>query len=139
MAVHFSLDGTPNRFEPPIGFAISMSIAIGIMAAVFMGASMLLAVCATRMPTLVNIPNRDHWLNKENRPATIRRVRSFLEMSGFGTMLFVLFLQWEIFQANQVVPPLLRDYLLYAAGILVAYIIFDQIRLYRSFCLPKEQ
>ena len=137
VAVHFSFDGTANRFESPIVSAISMSIFVGIIAAVFIGASALVPMYATRMPERVNIPNRYYWLNEENRPQTIRRFCFSVERIGIGMMLFILFLQWEIFQANRTVSPLIfRDYLLY---LFVAYIIFDQVRLYRSFCrLPED-
>ena len=137
-AVHFGLDGTANRWEPPIVSAISMSIFAGMMAAVFIGVSVGVSMSANHMPQLMNLPNRDYWLNEENRPATIRRIRFPLEMIGIGTMFFILFLQWEIFQANQTIPPVLRDSSLYAVGILFAYILFEQVRLWRSFRLPKN-
>ena len=137
IAVHFSFDGTANRFESPIVSAISMSIFVGIMAAVFIGASA--PHLMTRKPELINIPNRDYWLNEANRQQTIIRLCSSLGRIGFGVMLLILFSQWELFRANQMVPPVLHSYLFYAIGILVAYIFFDQVRLYRSFCrLPED-
>ena len=138
IAVHFSLDGTAGRFESPIVSAISMSIIVGIAAAVFIGLSALVSRSA-HMPELFNMPNREYWLNDENRPKTIRRICSSIDMIGIGTMLFILFLQWEMFQANQRVPPILRSYMLYAFGVFVTYIVFDQVRLYRLFCrLPED-
>jgi len=39
IAVHFTLDGRANRFEPPIANAVMMSVLIGIMGAVVLGVS----------------------------------------------------------------------------------------------------
>jgi len=139
IAVHFDFNGVPNRFEPPIVTAIFISVLSGIIAAVFIGASALTSMSATHMHQLINIPNRDYWLNEENRLKTVVRLCSSFERIGFWTMLLILFSQWELFRANQMVPPVLHSYLFYAIGIFVAYIFFDQMRLYWSFCrLPKN-
>ena len=138
--MHFSLDGTPNSFMPAIANAVLMTIFTGIIAAIMLGTSALVAMAATHMPEHFNVPNREYWLNDENRPGTILRVCFSCEMIGVGTMLFILYVQWIIFRANQTAPPNLDGLMLMCvAGVFVAYIVFDQVRLYRSFCrLPEE-
>ena len=127
----------------PIEFAITMSISVGITAAVFIGISALMSMSVTRMPESINIPNREYWLNDVNRLKTIRRLCSSCEMIGVGTMFFLLNIQWITFCANQTAPPNLDVLMLMCAvgvfGIFVAYIVFDQVCLYRSFCrLPED-
>jgi hypothetical protein len=47
----------------------------------------------------INMPNSEYWLNEENRPKTVRRFCSYAEFIGVVSMLYLLFLQWEIFKA----------------------------------------
>ena len=60
---------------------------------------------------------------------------------GAGSMLIILLVQWELFQANRTVPPtkLNAVVLLCATGILVAVIIFESVRFSLSYRLPKEK
>ena len=136
IAVHFSLDGTPNRFEPPIVTAMMMSVTVIFTGAIFLGISLLAPIMP---PNLWNMPNRDYWLNDENRPQTIRRVCCSLELMGILTMLLFLLLQWEFVRANLIDPPKLSINILhFGLGIYLATITFETVRLCWSFRLPKE-
>jgi len=101
----------------------------------FLGTSWLLSILPS---SSFNIPNRDYWLNEENRPKTIQRVSGFLVSMGFYTMLFFLAVQWKVFRANQVVPPKSDlTLLLYGGIILVAIITVETVHLCLAFRLPK--
>ena len=91
------------------------------------------------MPELFNIPNRDYWLNDDNRPKTTRLLCSIIEIIGIATMLWILLIQWELFRVNQMVSPQgPHVYLYYATGIYLAVVLFACILPLWSFRLPKE-
>ena len=133
MANHFSLNGTPNRFEPPLINAVAMCVITGFI--VFM------VRCFSKLSTSIySIPNRDYWLSEYNRPKMIRRLRSFWDSLGFGANLLLLFFQWEMLQANQTIPPHATPFaLVYACTALFVFIVVEIIRLYLSFRLPKTE
>ena len=137
MANHFDLDGTPNGFMSPAKSALVMSIFCVLGGGICLGISLLTPIIPTEC---INMPNRDHWLNEENRPKTIRRIRSYTELIGIGTMLFFLLLQWEVFQANQTVPPkLLGSNAWFGYGVLLVVLTIETVRFYFTFRLPKEK
>jgi uncharacterized membrane protein len=138
MANHFNLAGQADGFASPMDNAILMSILISVMAAIFLGTSGLMTKIATHMPTQVNIPNRDYWMNEENRPETIRRLRSFMDSMGFWLMAIFLFLQYETFSANQMVPPALNSVQLWIVlGTFLFLMLYETVRLFSLFRLPK--
>jgi len=135
MAVHFAADGVPDGWGLPLVNALLMSLVVGIMAVSILGTSWLITIAPSYS---FNMPNRDYWMSEERRPETIRRIRSFCEWLGVWTMLFFLLIQWQIFQANQTVPPKPISIGLYV-GILLFVIIFETVRSFLSFRLPKEK
>ena len=139
VAIHFGANGMPNGWASPIPNAILLSITTAIMGAGILGCSFLTALCAEHMPEHFNIPNRDYWLNEENRPKTIRRICSFTEFIGIGIMLFFLFVQWEIFWANQKVPVIVSDNVWVAVVVLFVSLGIETVRLFLAFRLPKEK
>ena len=137
VAIHFDANGMPNGWASPIANAILMSLITVIVGATVLGCSFLTAFCAEHMPEHFNIPNRDYWLNEENRPQTIRRVCSYTELVGIGSMFFMLFIQWDIFRANQVDPVILSDNVWIACGVLFILLTIETVRLYLAFRLQK--
>ena len=140
MVTTWGLDGKPSGFMSPITSAVIMSVTVALTGAIILGVSFFMSFATLHMPESFNIPNRDYWLNEENRPITVRRICSNVELIGVGTMFFILFVNWELFRANQTVPPgKPSDMLTYAVGVLLAAITFDCVRMLRSFRLPKEK
>ena len=135
VAVHFGIHGTPNGWDSPISNAIMMSIVIGLLAVIFLCMSLSMSI----FPSFCySVPNRNYWLNEENRSQTIRRLRSFIKLSGIVVFLFFLFIQWEIFQANQRVPMTLNMIEIWIGmGIFIVFVLVESIRLHLSFRLPK--
>jgi len=110
MANHFSLNGAPTRFEPPIVTAEAMSVSVGVVAYFLVGFS---------------------------RVKTVRRIHSFFDSLGIMTLLFLLLFQWKIFQANQIVPPHSNSIVVLYGWVIIA--VFINIQLGRLlFRLPKE-
>ena len=137
MAIHFGLDGTPNGFAHPITYAMSMSIFVGIVAVLFPSISL---VTARTPSSWINIPNRNYWLNEENRPKTLRRLCSSIELCGIAMMLVLLFMQWEFLRASQKVPPKLNNgFFWFGICLLLVFITIEHVRLYLSFRLPTDK
>jgi len=141
MAVHFATDGSVNRFDSPIVYAVIMSVVACFVTAIMFGVSFFTSFASTHMPESVNIPNRDYWMNEENRTKTIRRLCYPGELIGIGTLLLILLIQWELVRGNLMVPPGQPNItvLMCGTGVLLAVIVFVSIHTYRSFCLPKKE
>jgi uncharacterized membrane protein len=140
MAIHFDINGTPNGFASPIANALLMSVFTSFIAVSLLGTSCMCSFAITHSPEFVNIPNRDYWLNEENRPKTIRRCCFFIEIIGIGTILFMLFIDIELFRVNLTVPPgkLNANVTFYATIVLLAVIVLELVRLCLAFRLPKS-
>ena len=130
-------EGASNELAIHLTIAVLICFGFGFVAALFLGGSWLMTIVS---PTDFRIPNREYWTNKENFPQTIRRIRFSIELMGIGILLFVLFLQWEHFQFLKTVSPEHNPVVLWFVGsILVAAVIFENLRLLWSFRLPKEK
>jgi len=138
VAVHFGIDGVPTRFAPPMESAVMMSVNVFIMGALFFGVSLLMPIIPSKY---INLPNnRDYWLNEENRPKTMRRICSSIELIGVITMFFMLLAQWETFRANQMVPPKLAESnVWFGTGVQLVCVAIVIVRLLLAFRLPKEK
>jgi uncharacterized membrane protein len=141
MAVHFATDGSVNRFDSSIVYAVIMSVVACFVAAIMFGVSFFTSFASTHMPESVNIPNRDYWMNEENRPKTIRRLSYPGELIGVGTLLLILLIQWELVRVNLTVPPGQPSIsvLMCSTGVLLAVIVFENVRVFLSFRLPKSE
>ena len=128
--------GGADGLTHPIMYAMLMSIFVSIIAAVFLGVSLLITI----YPSWCNIPNRGYWLSEEKLPKTIRRLCSSIELYGIAMMLLILSHQWELSQANQKVPPQLSgDYFLFQLFALPVLAIVEIIWLHISFPCRKTK
>jgi hypothetical protein len=135
----WGLDGKPSGIMSPITYALVMSIGGVFVGAIILVCSLIIATGAEHYPESINIPNREYWLNEENRPKTARRLCSSAEFIGVASMLFMLLCEWEIFKANQMVPPKMDNNVHIGAGILLVIIAIDTVYMLWSFRLPKEK
>jgi len=125
-----SLPWQPDAFA----FAVLISVFVSLLTALaFVVASM----SFLSMPwTWWGTPNRDYWLNEENRPEAIRRCRFFIDKMGVAGMLFILFVQWAPFQIGREVFLAYRNYILAAFLVIIT---FEFVRYWYSFYrLPKN-
>ena len=141
MAVHFATDGSVNRFDSPIVYAVIMSVVACFVTSIIFGISFFTSFSTTHMQEFVNIPHRDYWMNEENRPKTVRRLCYTGELIGLGTLLLILLIQWELVRVNLTVPPRQPSIsiLMYGIGVLLAVIVFENVRVFLSFRLPKSE
>ena len=142
IAVHYSPDGTVNRYESPFFFVALSCLLPCIIAPFILGISFMVSFMVMHTPEQFNIPNSDYWMNEENRPKTARRIAAFtIDLFGVGIMLFFLFIHGELVRVNLTVPPGQPnvEMLLYAFIILLAVWAFGFVYLYLSFRLPKTE
>lgn len=86
---------------------------------------------------MINIPNREYWLERERRPESLVKIGGFLAEFGFFINLFMMGIFLLTFYANRngIAMPatgmftLLGGFLLYVAGWLK--------RFYQAFKIPK--
>jgi len=125
-----SLPWQPDAFAR----AVLVSIAVSLLAVL---AFVVSSMSFLSMPwTWWGTPNRDYWLNEENRPEAIRRCRFFIGKTGVAGMLFILFVQWAAFQIGREVFLAYRNYILAA---FFAFLTFELVRYYYSFYrLPED-
>jgi hypothetical protein len=134
----WGLDGKPSGVMSPITYALVMSIGSVFVGAIILGCSLLIATGAEHYPESINIPNREYWLNEENRPKTVRRICASAEFIGVASMLFMLLCEWEIFKANQLVTPIMDNNNVHiGAAVMLGAVTIEIIRLLWSFRLPK--
>lgn len=90
-------------------------------------------------PRFVNIPNKEYWLQEENRPAFKQKFQHL--MDRFGTAFFVFFFCIGILtvQANLSHPVRLNESVfLLVLVFFLAYTVVWTIGLFRSFRVPQE-
>ena len=140
IAVHFSPDGTVNRYESPFSFVALACILPCIIASFMLGISFMMSFSVMHMPEQFNMPNSDYWINEENRPKTAQRIAAFtIDLFGIGMMLLFLFIHGELVRVNLTVPPGQPnvEMLCYAPIVLLAVWAFGFVYLYLSFHFPK--
>ena len=92
MAVHFNVQGDPDRFVPKAQFFwFQIQTALTVI-----GIGLVPQVLFLFLPVgLINIPNRDYWLVPERRDETVDRLSSFAAMV-FGVILLVIQAGFEL-------------------------------------------
>ncbi len=136
MPVHFSLDGTPNQFGSPLTGAINLSVGSVFMTLFVFFTSWIISVVPV---SLINMPNKNYWMNEENRPKTIRRVRAYVEWIGAATLFLLLLTQCEVIRVATSISQKGSFAVLLAEFVLVVLLIFGPtVYLLWSFRLPKN-
>ena len=135
VATHFGAGGAANGWGAK---TISALLFIGIDALLFFPlffAPRLVFVFPTRW---MNLPNKDYWLRKENRPHLSAMVASFAHEFGVVIFAFLFFAQMLTIQANVSQPVRFDEKALLAALIVfLGYTVVWCIRYFRAFRVPK--
>jgi uncharacterized membrane protein len=103
MASHFNGAGEPDGWMSKQNFLIFEAVILLFIIAEFS----LLPLLIEKMPnSLINLPNKDHWLSEENRTATFAVIRQYFEWCS--AMLLALFIAVNemVFRANLNKQPL---------------------------------
>jgi hypothetical protein len=108
VASHFGAGGVADNWQSRTGFVVTFGATVAFCAVTFLGIGLWLP----RMPTsLVNLPNREHWLAPERRDETLAHITAQLLYLGAATNLFLLAMAHLTVQANREVEgtPTLSD------------------------------
>lgn len=137
VAIHFGVDGTPDRWAPTYVNALLMAATHCVIFAV-----LIFSTKATRLfpKKYINIPNKHYWLQDGNW----RTVESILsqEMYLFGSVLFafMFFVGLLALQANLSTPVRLRmDLFWWPFGALMCFMVYWTIRLVKRFKVPDSK
>jgi uncharacterized membrane protein len=116
VATHFDAGGKANGWSNQAGFIRFVAIVIAIAAALFFGATLLV-----RLPeSMINLPNKDHWLAPERRDDTFAFIRDWFRwFAALRLAVGALFVGMAL-RANLAAPPHLSGL---APWILAAYML----------------
>lgn len=136
VAIHFGFGGTADNWAPSY-----------INTLFFIGINTFLFLCFYFTPRLVfkfpskyiNLPNKEYWLQVENKARTMEIFSS--SMWKFGTVLFLFLFAVQLLtiQANLSHPVKVDEKLFLSALILfILYTVYWSIKLLKAFRLPRE-
>ena len=135
VASHFDGAGRANGWMPRESFAVLYVLLFLVMGVLFVGGTQLLG----RIPDgLINLPNREYWLAPERREQSIADIGNSLLRIGQATVLFLLVVMLDTFEANlhppvQLTLPFWPLLLLY-----LAVITWQTVWLLRRFRRPAN-
>lgn len=133
MASHYNALGEPERWMLKQSFLVFEAVILLVIVAEFT----LLPLLLEKLPTsLINLPNKNHWLAEERRAETFATFRHYFEWFGIGLFGLFIAVNEMVFRAN-----LTNQNLSNAAWIvLMVFLIFVGIWLTKfilRFRLPK--
>jgi uncharacterized membrane protein len=97
VASHFGANGRPNAWMSRSTFGWFLLVPFGSAVLVALITPLALAKLP---PSIINLPNKDHWLAPERRDATIRRCATRMEWFGVAVVVFFAFVYELVFRAN---------------------------------------
>ncbi len=115
VAAHFGASGQPDRLVPREVYLRGMEAVVIVMPLLVVYLPNFLIA---RLGGALNLPNRDYWLARERRPATIAYLRRSSFRFGYLFVAFLAYVHWLVVFANRFSPPQF-PLLAFAAGMVV--------------------
>jgi len=97
VASHFDGQGNANGWMQREGFMVFYAMLFVVLGATFAGSARLMRILPDGM---INLPNRKYWLAEERREESIASLESSLLRMGNATLLFMLLMMFDTFEAN---------------------------------------
>lgn len=137
MASHFNTAGKANGWMGREGFFL---LSFGTLV-LFVFIFLILPRLLRHFPdSLINLPNKDHWLAPERRAATFDRIRGRIMWVGSATALFMLVLFQLVLHANlSGVGSMSAGVLWGLLGVYIAFTAVWCVLFIRSFRMPKTR
>lgn len=133
MASHFNGLGEPDNWMSKSSFLIFEGVILLLIIAEFT----LLPFAIEKFPnSMINVPNKDHWLSEENRAETFSIIREYFEWFSVGLLLLFIAVNELVFRANITRQPLSNSFWI----VMICYFIFVGIWLFKfilRFRMPK--
>jgi len=126
LASHFGKAGSVNAWQTKTAFFL-MELAIIVLSTVI---SLGIPRIIEAMPvSLINLPNKEFWLSREQRHQTFSYLRLWNAWFGCALLAFLLFVMELVFRANLQAPPRLNMAAFVPA--LLAFVAVDTVAILR--------
>lgn len=130
VATHFNHSATADGWMTRDGFMLVYAGLMLFLFGTFLGTGFLMRILPD---SLINIPNREHWLASEQR----EKSKAFLETTtyqmGSLTLLFLIVTMAESLQANLSVEPALSGFFWFALIVYMILLGWLIIRMFQRF------
>ena len=135
MASHFNIEGRADSYMPKELFMRLHLVIAGLLSVMFLLVPM---VIVRLPPSLINLPNKDYWLDPERRDHTGRVLKSFLVGYGNAVLLLLVVVFGDAMRASLVPVPHLSNRIWAMLAFLFGFMIFWTVRFFRAFRLPDK-
>lgn len=135
MSSHFNGAGAPNGFQSKAGFFLLFTVMMGAVGLVM--AFGVPALVASR-PEITNLPNKEHWLAPERRPATLAFLTGHFTWFGCAILLLgnvILNMVVEFHIRHQAAFPSAQFTAVLA--VFLAFVALWMLRLYSRLGRPR--
>jgi len=135
VAIHFGPGGKADSWAPSYVNALFF---IGTNVFLFLLIYLTPRLIFMFPPKWINLPNKDYWLQVENKSRTVAMISSLMWEFGIALFLFLFVVELLALEANLSQPIRLNEKLFFSALILfLLYTVYWCIKLYRAFRLPR--
>ncbi len=136
VAIHFGRDGLADGWAPSY---VNTLLFLGINTVLFCSLYFTPRLVFWFPPKWINLPNKDYWLQPENKPRLEKMFSGFMWQFGTALFIFLFAVGLLTIQANLSQPVRLDEKLFFSAlAIFLVFTIYWCIRLFRSFRIPTE-
>jgi len=97
VASHFNIDGRPDKWISKNAFAAIHVALIAFVSGIFCSAGLLLRKIP---PSLLNLPNKDYWLEPQRKEATYSTFTGFMFIFADMTLVFFLLVFRLVYNYN---------------------------------------
>ncbi|MCB2205851.1 DUF1648 domain-containing protein [bacterium] len=102
VASHFGSEGEANGWMSRDGFMVLYGFLFLFLAGTFAGSAWLMKVLPDSM---INLPRKKYWLAPERRAESIAYLHNSMMRMGNATLLFMLLMMFDTFEANLLPSP----------------------------------
>lgn len=136
VATHFGADGKPNDWMTRLNATLVVG-GIQVLVPMFLVAVSWLAM---RLPeSMLNIPNREYWLQPDKKQATLAHMRLMLSWIAVSTITLMAVMSHLTFLANKESQSLNTVLSAVALGVYLTVVFAIAIVSVRRFRLPKAE
>ncbi len=134
LATHFGAGGAADGWMSKDGFYVFFAALMLGMFGMFSGIVWLVR----RMPaSMINLPNRDYWLDPERREITFEKLGRNMHHMGSATLLFMTAMLDLSFRANLEAPPRLSPLVWIGLVAFLGGLGLLLLRMYRDFRIKE--
>jgi uncharacterized membrane protein len=101
LATHFGGRGQPNGWQTHSAFWATEIFVVSLATLVGFGVP---AILNTISVSLINVPNKEHWLAPDRRESTFAYFQTMFAWFACGLLAFLLFVNELVFRANLTTP-----------------------------------